>query len=60
MTWSKQQEPVMNQKGQEKETESVFCINVLYTKENLHLAFCNYSLAGISAGSTASSGSGFL
>lgn len=60
MTWSKQLEP--HQEGQEKETESIFCINVLHTKEDLHFAFCNYSysLASISAGSTASLGSGFL
>lgn len=48
----------MNQKGQEK--EFMFYINVLHTKENLHFAFCNYGLATISAGSTASPGSGFL
>lgn len=37
-TLSKQREPSTNQKGTEKETESVFCISVLHTKENL--AFC--------------------
>lgn len=60
MTPSKQQEPLMNQKGPEKETESVFCISVLCTKENLRFAFCNYSLTSISVSSIASSGSAFL
>lgn len=60
MTLSKQREPLMNQKGPEKERESVFCISVLCTKENLHFAFCNYSLTSISVSSTASSGSAFL
>lgn len=60
MTLSKQWEPLMNQKEPEKETEPMFCISVLHTKENLHFAFCNYSLKSISVVSTASSGSAFL
>lgn len=50
----------MNQKGPEKETEPVFCISVLHTKEDLRFAFCNYSLTRISVGNIASSGSAFL
>lgn len=60
MILSKQQEPSMNQKRLETETESVFCITVLCIKESLHLAFCNYSLTSISVGSMARSGSAFL
>lgn len=47
MTQSKQWEPLMNQKGQEKGTESVFHINVLHTKEKspscfLQRQFCKH------------------